>query len=36
MPGNEEWCQHKGWPKDRPVEEKLEESWKKYRKENSL
>ena len=27
MPGNEQWCQHKGWPKDRPVEEKLIESW---------
>ena len=30
MPGNEQWCQHKGWPKDRPVEEKLIESWEAY------
>jgi len=31
MPGNEQFCQHKGWPKDRPVEEKLIESWNLYK-----
>lgn len=36
MPGDEQWCQHKGWPKDRSVEEKLEESWQQYTNEKAL
>ena len=35
MPGNEQWCQHKGWPKDRPVEEKLIESWEELSESSS-
>lgn len=32
MPGDEKWCQHLGWPKDKPVEQKLLESWQSYSK----
>jgi hypothetical protein len=32
MPGDEKWCQHLGWPKDKPVEQKLLESWQTYSK----
>ena len=36
MPGDEKWCQHLGWPKDKPVEQKLLESWESYRSKSQL
>ena len=30
MPGDEKYCEHLGWPKDRPVEEKLKDAYKSY------
>ena len=30
LPGDEKYCQHLGWPKDKPVEDKLKNSYKEY------
>jgi len=35
MPNGELLCQHKGWPKDRPTNEKLIDSWLELKQKNN-